>query len=235
MATSGNTSWELNRNEIIEACYRKLGVLAQGQSASTEQLTHATQALNSLIVLFKTDGMPLWKRTEVSVTLVDGTSTYTISNAVKVAQVVLVATEGSTQYELQNVSLYDFNRLPQGDETEGTPVHYTYQPKIQDGTLRVWPTPDSGAATNYTLKVVIQKEFDGFISSTDTPDFPPYWTDALIYGLAVRMAPENGVPLEDRQFLRTEAKEYFDAASDYGDEDGSLYKPSDCDIPDQAD
>jgi hypothetical protein len=223
MATATTTSWELTRNEIINAALRKIGVIAKGQTADSEDLINGAQALNSLIQLFATDGMPLWKRTEVSVTLVDGQQTYTLTNTVKLAQVVLRATAGATQYPLIQKSLYDFNALPQGDESEGTPVHYTFQPKIQDGTLRVWPTPDSGAASAYTLIAVIQKEFGTFVSATETPDFPPYWTDALVYGLAQRLAPEFGIPIEDRSLLAKEAAEYKAMATMYGDEDGSLF------------
>jgi hypothetical protein len=223
MATASTVSWELTRNDIIKAALRKIGALAKGQTPSTEDYDEAEEALNSLVSLYATDGMPLWKRTELNVVLVPGQQTYTLSNAVKVAQVVLRSSVGSTQYELINKSLYDFNALPQGDEAEGTPVHWTFQPKIQDGTLRVWPTPDTSAASNYSLVAVVQKEFGTFTSSSDTPDFPTYWTDALIYGLAVRLAPEYGVPLEDRNELKKEAAEYKALASLYGDEDGSLF------------
>jgi hypothetical protein len=223
MATASTTSFQLTRDGIIEAAMRKIGALAKGQSPDTDDLAIGAEALNSLISLFVTDGMPLWKRTEITVTLVDGQQTYTLTDVVKLAQVVLRATSGSTQYELENKSLYDFNALPQGDESEGTPVHYTFQPKIQDGTLRVWPTPDSGAASAYTLVAVVQKEFGTFNGATETPDFPAYWTDALIYGLAVRLAPEYGLPLEDRAELKKEAAEFKALASAYGDEDGSLF------------
>ena len=61
------------------------------------------------------------------------------------------------------------------------------------------------------------------MSSTDTPDFPAYWTDAIIYELAVNLSPEYGVPLMDRQQLKAEAKMYLDQAQGYGDEDTSLF------------
>ena len=221
MSTSGNTSWELQRNDIVAAAMRKIGALAKGQTPATEDYTNGTQALNSLISLFSTDGMPLWKRTETTVPLVDGTQSYTLSSSLKLTQIILRSTSSSVQYELTVKSLYDFNQLPQSDE--GMPVHFTYTPGISDGTLRLWPTPDSSAATDYEVVAVYQKEFDGFISATDTPDFPPYWTDALIYGLAVRLAPEFGVPLQDRQLLIKEAEAYRKQAADYGDDVGSLF------------
>lgn len=218
MALSGDTSWVLTRDEMITAALFKLGALADGQSASATQVTRAAQALNATITLLQTKGMPLWKRTETTVTLVDGTSSYTISNAVKIAAVYVVAS--NTQWELQNHSRYDQLELP--TTSGGVPTNWSATPTLNDQTLRIWPTPDSTAATNYTLKVVYQKKFDDFTAAGENPDFPSYWMQAVIYHLAVALAPEYGVPLEDRKVLRSEAKEYLEMASGYGDEDGSF-------------
>lgn len=221
MATSGNTSYESNRDNLVKAALRKIGKLSEGEAPSTEDYTNCTQALNNVVLRFATLGMPLWKRIELPVTIVAGTVNYTISNALKVAQVVLRDTTGGTQYELINKSRYDYNRLP--NNSTGIPVHWTYNPNLENGTLTIWPTPDSGAAASKSLIVVYQKEFDGFVNSTDTPDFPAYWTDAIIYELAANVAPEYGVPLQDRQVLKAEAKEYLSQAQGYGDEDTSLF------------
>ena len=220
MTTSSTTSWELTRNEIIDGALRKCQVLAKGQTPSTEDYEDCAEALNSLLQTLATKGMPLWKRTTQSITPT-ATTDYTVSNVWKIVQVVLSDTSGGTQIELQPKSLYDYNRLPTG--TTGLPTQFCVLPGLENATLRVWPTPDSGTIANKTIKVVYQKEFFSFNSSTDTPDFPAYWTDAIIYTLAVRIAPEYGVPLPDRQVLAKEAKEYVDAAQGYGDEDGSFY------------
>lgn len=221
MATSGSTSYEATRDDIIKGALRKIGKLAEGETPSTEDYTNCTQALNNIVVRFATLGMPLWKRTELPVTLVLATQTYTIPNSLKVPQVILKDTTGGVQYELINKSRYDFNRLP--SSTTGTPVHFTFNPNLENGTLTIWPAPDAGAVSSKSLVVVYQKEFDGFVSGTNTPDFPSYWTDAIIYELAVNVAPEYGTPLQDRQMLKTEAKTYLEQAQGYGDEESSMF------------
>ena len=211
----------LNRNELIEAAMRKVGALADGQTPSTTQYTNAAQALNAVVNLLSTDGMPLWKRVTQTITPVLSTKDYTITDSLKIAQVVLKDTTSGVQYDLIEKSEYDFNRLP--TLSTGQPVHYMYQPAIDGGTLSVWPLPDASTVSNKQLLVIKQKEFDNFSSSTDTMDFPAYWTQPIIYYLAIAIAPEFGLPLQDRQQLLKEAKEYKDMASGYGDEDGSLY------------
>lgn len=222
MATSGVTSWELTRNEIIEAMYRKLGVPGEGNTLTTEQYADGLEALNSVIALAQTDGMPLWKRTTSSQTPSITSQVYTLANAVKIAAVYLRDTDG-TQYELPNKSLYDFMRLPRG--SQGIPVCWTWAPAIEGGTVSIWPLiSDSSTVSTKTIQIVYQKEFDGFSSTTtDTPDFPAYWIPALTYRAAVLLAPEIGIALEDRKDLRAEAAALWKQASDYGDEDGSLY------------
>ncbi len=222
MATSNSTVWELTRNNLIDAALRKLGVLQEGEAANSDQLTTGQTALNGVIARFNTLGMPLWKRTQAAVTLIDATATYTLSNAIKLNEVYLRATNSSVTYKLELKSEYDIRNLPYS--TTGTPNCYSYTPNLAEGgVIRVWPTPDSSAAANYSLWVIYQKEFDTFTAAGETPDFPAYWTDAIIYATAVSLAPEYSVPLNDRKVLLMEATEYLNQAKGYSDEDGSLF------------
>ena len=223
MATSGDISWELDRDALIERAYAKIGIPGEDNSLSTSQLNDGAEALNAVIALAVTDGMPIWKRTSSTLTPSASSQVYSLTGAVKLAQVVLKDTSGGSQYDLIEKSLYDFNRLPQG--TVGTPVHYTFVPNIDStGTLSIWPlTSDSGTISSKQIIAVYQKEFDGMFNSTDTLDFPSYWTLAIIYRVAQVLAPEQGVPLNDRNTLTAEANAFWKAAKDYGDEDGSIF------------
>jgi hypothetical protein len=206
MTTSGNTSWELNRDTLIAAAYRKIGIPGEDNTLSTTQVT---------------DGMPLWKRTTAQETPSTTSQVYTLADAIKIAGVFL-RDSGGVQYDLKNKSEYDFMRLPRN--SIGVPVHYMWQPSIQGGTVSIWPlTSDASTVSTKTLQIVYQKEFDGFTASTETLDFPAYWTLAIVYKLALLLAPEYGVPITDRQILAKEAKEFWDLAASYGDEDGGFY------------
>lgn len=222
MSTSGNTSWELTRDEIITSAYAKIGIPGEDNSLSTVQITRGAQELNANIAWMVTQGMPLWKRTSQNFTPSVTTQVYTLTAAVKLTQVVLLDNNAGSQYDLIEKSLYDFNRLP--SSSIGTPVHYTYQPTIGSGTLSIWPyTSDTTSVANKTIRAVYQKKFDGFFAAGETPDFPSYWIQPLVYKLALTLAPEYGLPLNDRQQLKAELKDMMDAANGYGDEDGSFY------------
>jgi len=222
MATSGNTSWELTRDEIVEMAYAKLGIPGEDNSLSAIQITKGVQALNAVIALLQTEGMPLWKRTTQVFAPSVTSQIYTLAAGVKLTQLVLKDNTGGSQYDLIEKSLYDFNRLPSA--SIGTPVHYTYQPTLGTGTLSIWPyTSDTSTVANKSIMAIYQKKFDGFFASGETPDFPSYWILPIVYKTALVLAPDTGLPLNDRQQLKAELKDMIDMANGYGDEDGSLY------------
>lgn len=218
MATASTLSWELTRNEIIEGALRKCQVLAKGQVPEAEDYTDCAIALNALIQSLVVDGMPLWKRTLVPITLVADQRDYALSNLVEVAQVVV--TDDYSSVELEPRSLYDLNGLP---NSTGKPINYTFLPGLENGVVRVWPTPGTPEATQYTLNVLVQKEVFTFSASTDTPDFPVYYTETLIYGLAARIAPEYGLGIEDRRELERMFRILKEDAKGMGDDVGSFY------------
>ena len=221
MTTSSSTVWELTRDQIIAGALRKIGVLGKGQTPDTEDITNAQIALNGIIARFNTLGMPLWKRTEALVPLIANTIDYALPDALKLTEVYLRNTFSSVQYKIQLRSLYDIKNMPYS--STGIPVAYAFQPTLlEGGTLTIWPKPTATEVTNYSLIVIYQEELDTFTASTQTPDFPAYWTDALVYGLAYALAPEFGIPLGDRQALGKDAMLFLAQAQSYGDEDGSI-------------
>jgi hypothetical protein len=221
MATSGDTSWELASTALVNAAYRKLGYLAEGQTLSAEALANGVEALNSIIAYLQTKGMPLWKRTGVAVVPSATNQTYTLDAGVKVAEVNITVSD-SARWALIQKSRYDYNALPY--DAVGVPVHYTVSPTISSTEVSLWPRfSDAATIANTSIRIVYQKKFDGMIAAGDTLDFPSYWTQGIIFKLASALAPEAGLPTQDRTLLKAEADEAIDAAADYGDEDGSLF------------
>ena len=71
----------------------------------------------------------------------------------------------------------------------GTPTNAYYDTQINYGDLIVWPVP------SHVLDILVvehEKTIADFDSTTDNPDFPTYWLDAIVSNLAVRIAPAYG-------------------------------------------
>ena len=105
----------------------------------------------------------------------------------------------------------------------GTPTMVYYKPNAFEGELFLWQAPDDYWSENGSMSFVFQRQIQDMASSTDAPDFPAEWHEALIYQLAIRLAPNYGLAPTDRSILKSEAKEALDLALSYDQEEGSLF------------
>lgn len=224
MTTSSVYEYQLTKNQLIESALRKLGVLAEGQTPSAQNYLDSTITLNTVIAELKSAGMPLWARVEYS--FIPVTNVYSIGSGMTLNTLFPVRllqayrTENNTKIPMELVSRQDFNILP--NSSTGSPIKLNYQPFVNYGVVSLWPTP--AASNTATVTLVYQRPFQYFTTSTtETLDFPEEWYSAIIYNLAVRLAPEWGVPLPDRQLLIQEAKMYTEDALLNGQEDASFY------------
>jgi hypothetical protein len=227
MSTSGVSTWSLQRDSVINGALRKLSVLSGGSSAQAWEITNAAEALNAMIKGFYVDGMPIWAIKEYTFTTTAGTASYNIGNGqtlatpmpLKVIQGYRIESTGASNIPLNVYNHYDYNLLPV-NATSGEPVNLFYQPFSTYGTVKLWPTPIDATTT---ITIVYQRPFEDMVISTDDFDFPSYWTEALIYGLAWRLAGEYGTPIMDRQNLQKEAEFFHQQALSFGTEEGSMY------------
>lgn len=228
--TSGSTVLSMNRDAICNAAARKIGAISLGNTLSLTEIVNASEALNNLVAEYMTLGMPLWARLDYTIPMVVGQSQYVIGVGqavntpfpLKVIQAWVVVTSGGTKQELMPNAIDNFNRLPLLQAAYGSPSQYMYQPFIDFGQFNVWPAPDSTTVSMKTLTISYMRPFDVFAVSTDTPYFPREWNNAIIYGLAALIAPEYGVPLNDRGSLQKEAEMHKELALDFGLENASL-------------
>lgn len=85
----------------------------------------------------------------------------------------------------------DYMRIPQKLIT-GDPIILYYSPQMTQGQVFIWPTPSN---VNNRIEVTYLRQLQDFDSSSDTPDLPQEWLEALTYNLAVRIAPAYGISL----------------------------------------
>lgn len=214
---------QLTRNQIIEAALRKLAVLAEGQSPSTQNYTDSQISLNMLLSQFRTLGMPLWTRTEYTFTPTTGSynigSGQTLDTPFPVKLLQAFRTESNTKVEMDIVPKEDFNILPAS--STGTPIKVSYQPNINSGVVYLWPTP--GSSNTSTVTLVYLRSIQYVSTSTDTIDMPEEWYNALVWALAVSLSPEWSIPLPDRQWLEKQAEKALEAAIGVGQDVGSFF------------
>ena len=121
----------------------------------------------------------------------------------------MVRTIGETEYRYQS-----------NKGSSGPPVEVWYQPTLTTGTLYVWPV-NGGSNVD---KIILSAQYypDDFDAASDNPQFPIEWGEPLVYGLADRLAPEYGLPLNERLLLKQEANSKLQDALDYDVENASV-------------
>lgn len=226
MTTSGVTIKELTRDELINAALRKIGVLGEGQTANSAQLDTGAEALNAALIELQVLGLPLWKRTELTIPMVSGQSTYTIGVGqsinvpfpLKLQEAIFQMSGANSKIDVNILANYDWNLLP--SNSGGIPVNITYQPFINYGVVRVWPTPNS--STIGDLLLIYQEPVDVTTTGTETIDYPQEWQNAIIYYLAYLLADEYQLPIQDRQLLEKKADKHVGLAASFGAEEASI-------------
>lgn len=107
--------------------------------------------------------------------------------------------------------------------TPGKIVQAFYDPQLGNGVLSIWPTPDNAADV---LCFWYERRLEDFNAGSDTPDFAIEWGEALILGLAHRMAPTAGLSLAERQDLERRAGAALALAEGYDRENvGVFFQP----------
>ena len=104
--------------------------------------------------------------------------------------------------------------------SSGPPVEIYYQPTLTTGTLYVWPV-NGGADWD---KLVLSCNFlpDDFDASSNNPEFPIEWGNALVWGLAAELGPEYGLSEREQAKLFRIAEFKLNELLDYDIEDASV-------------
>lgn len=103
------------------------------------------------------------------------------------------------------ISHEEYQRLPNKTITGKTNQVY-YQPEIPDGFIYLWPEPETASDR---IRMTCYFPIEDFDASSDNPDFPVEWLDALTWNLAARLIPSYGIPPQQAQEIRNEAASLY--------------------------
>lgn len=102
----------------------------------------------------------------------------------------------------------------------GTITQVYYDPQLTNGQLYVWPTPST---VKDRLFMTVYLPLDDFDETSNTPDFPQEWLDAIVWGLAYRLSVSYGVPMATRESIRRDAVELKAKVLMFDQEPESVY------------
>ena len=186
MATSGTNTFNLDLAELIEEAYEPIGE----EVRSGYDMRTARRSLNLLFLEWANEGVHLWKLDQLSTSLTQGTSSYTLgAKYIDLIDVSIRQTTGTTNSDslLSRVNMGDY--LGYGNKAaKGKPGLYMVERnQLLGHTLYVYPTPDA----SYTLISWALSYVEDAGVYTNNADVPRRFLPALIKGLTWQLANKN--------------------------------------------
>lgn len=182
--------------DIITRSLQKIGALTKNQSPSADEADDGLVALNGMIGMWSNDSLMTIARTLENFPLVSNTSTYSIGpgqtfNTVRPIQIIdMYVRSGTIDYPMSPIS-DDMYANIQFKPALGIPEFYNYSNGYPSASIKLYPVPSS----NYQLYILSEKELTSFASLDTVVSLPPGWEMALVYNLAILLAPEYGQPV----------------------------------------
>lgn len=222
MTTSGQITYEPTVLEMIEGAFAILGVAQEGEALTPRMYSDGLRALNGLLQTWSAQPH-LWTATENTLTLIAGQPSYIVSpRALRVL---------SCRYRINGIdtpmrmlSRQEYYDLPNKTVSPSIPVNFYFDPKVDEGTLYLWPAPSASAALQYTIHYDYVRFLDIVDETNQTLDFPQQWVEPIMWNMAKRLLtqyPVNDVAL--MQLVLAQAREYEQSLDAWDNEPASLY------------
>lgn len=225
MAVSGDTTFNLVGNDLVQEAYQLCGLDSEGEAITAKMYTDGRRSLN---LILKDWGAKerLWLRTEATpLTLVTDTASYALTpDSQKPLRILSVRRRNSDSIDtpMRMLSRQEYFDLP-NKTTAGPPVCWYYDPQTTAGTLYVWPRPAAADATEYTLPYTYLRRMDDIDSSSNDADIPQEWLRALAYTLATELALKNGIAGDLRAEISARAASHVADIEGWDNETAAIF------------
>jgi hypothetical protein len=209
----------LNRNELIEESYRKVGVLADGESITSGQLSTANKKLNLILKSWEGDGVFLWTYQTEVITTVAATAYVAVptTNGLAYIESAYYTDSGGDDNRLERMSIAQYQDIIDKTDT-GEPISFTH--RISNGRVYFFPVPNDA----YTVTLFGVRRLADWDSASSDGEFPARWQSAIKYSLAVELAEDYKMPLNEVKYLREVAGfEYMKARKKENDTEDCSY------------
>lgn len=183
MSTSGTYTFNPSLGELTIYAYQLIGV--RPTALLQEHMDVARTATNMMFTRWSNQGVNLWQVDLVTVPLVQGTATYSVNaNTVTMLDAYISYGSPATDRIIMPVSRTEYASYPNKTQ-QGFPTVFWFD-RLLSPTVTLWPVPD-GSQTSLKYYRVIRLQ-DANMNGTQEVDIPPIWLEAMVYGLAERLA-----------------------------------------------
>jgi hypothetical protein len=182
------TTATLTNFDIAQDALRKLGVVAQDEAPTADEIQVALRQLDRMLKGWQSRGYMLWTVTSMVVPLTTAAS-YVLDPVRPVQIQSIRLRRGGIDTPMMEMNRDDYDSLPQKNST-GLPTQWYYDRQRETGTLYIWPV--LAAATGEELRVTYVRELEDVLPDAEV-DVPSEWWDAVVYNLAARLSDDYSV------------------------------------------
>ena len=228
MATSNTYAFNPGLGEITLYAYNLCGV--RSTALLQEHMESARMAANMMLGRWSSQGVNLWAVDLQTISLVQGTATYTVpSNTIVMLDAYISQNTGSAINRIiMPVSRTEYASYPNKAQ-QGFPTTFWFD-RLLSPTVTLWPVPDGSVSTlNYYRVRQVQ---DGALNNDTQVEIPYYFLEAFAYGLAQRLAmiwaPDKVAmlkPLADESYSIAASQNIETAAQYISPQISSYFRP----------
>lgn len=208
MATSNTYSYNPSLGELTLYAYNLIGL--RNTSLLQEHMEAARMASNLMLGRWSSEGVNLWTVDLQTITLVQGTSTYSVpDNTIAMLDAYVTTGTGTSAINrlILPISRTEYASYP-NKQQQGFPTTYWFD-RLLSPNVTLWPVPD-GNEVSFSYYRIRQIQ-DSNLTSGQQVEIPYYFLEAFAYGLAQRLAM---IWAPDRvQILKPMADEAYNIAA----------------------
>ena len=178
--------------DLIHDALKKIHVVGIGENLTADQEQSAFRSLNDLLASWSVEGGLVYQQTQETFNLVGNQQVYTIGsgqdfNTVSPFSIeALYTTLGTTDYPASPYGQEDWASISSKTTSTGIPEVYYYDNNFDVSRIYFYPIPTGvSTVTMFSRKPIVE-----FNSINDTVNLPSGYRRALIYNLALELAPE---------------------------------------------
>jgi|TARA_R100001591_G_scaffold23991_1_gene33853 hypothetical protein len=189
MATSGTRTFALDVDEAILEAFELAGLeYRTGYDARA-----ARRSMNVMFADWSNRGVQMWEVEEVSLDLVEGTTSYTLNAFdIDILDAVIRRTVGSTQtdFEIDRIDRNEYLNIPTKN-TKARPTQFYFE-KTTTPKLYLWPAPENSTDKFISYRWKRIQDVTGATEDIDIPSrFMPCLTSGLAFYLAMKRNPDK--------------------------------------------
>lgn len=172
---------------------RLIGATASGETLTSDEIADGLEALNAMLDQWWLQRLAVYRIDDSSYSWASGEQTRTIgasgADLTDTRPVRLFSAYqrlNSVDYPISVMTSEQYRRIPSKTTSTDLMTHIFYDPTVPNGTLYGYPVP----STTVTIRLQTYQQIKNFALHTTSFSLPPGYEDAMVFNLALRIAPE---------------------------------------------